>query len=562
MPRTIHRTARRAAAARLLATSAAVALVAAGCGGGSSGAGGSSSGSSGSSGATGGTIVASIQEPERLITTFVNETQGFTIVHAVYKGLIDYDATSKQPVNVIAESITSPDQTVWTIKLKPGFTFHNGEPVDAESFVRAWNYGAYGPNAQDNAHFYDRIVGFEDLQVTDPDGDGPKPAPSPKADKLAGLKALDPQTIEVRLSQPFSGFPLMLGYNAFYPMAKACLADIEACNEKPIGDGPFQMDGAWQHNQQIKVVRYDKYAGRKASLDGITFKIYDKLDTAYLDMNGGELDLLHRVPASKFKEAYARYGDAMIREPSPEFNYLAVPYYVPEFTDRRVRQAMSMAIDRQPIIDALFDGQFTPAKSVIAPVVEGARPDACKEFCSYDPARAKALLAEAGGWPAGKKLQLWCNSGGGHDKWLQAVGDQLKKNLGMDYQLNCDLQFPQYLGKLDERQMTGPWRLRWSMDYPSPENYIKPMYTKGAPGNFSDYVNPAVDDLVHRGDLAKSLDDAIPFYQQAEDIVLQDLPLIPLWFGVTSIVRSDKIDHIVFNPSTGVEWDTITVKGR
>lgn len=507
-----------------------------------------------------GEIVASIQEPERLITTFVNEAQGFAVVHALYKGLVDYDAQTKKPYNVIADSITSSDETKWTIKLKSGFTFHNGEPVDADSFIRAWTFGAYGPNAQDNAHFYDRIVGFEDMQSKDPDGDGPQKAPDPKAKELAGLKKIDANTFEVQLQHPFSGFPTMLGYNAFYPMAKECLANIEGCNDKPIGDGPFKMDGPWQHNQQIKVVRYDQYAGNKAKLARITFRIYDKVDTAYLDMNGGELDLLHRVPASKFKEAVARYGDKMIQQASPEFNYLGLPSYVPEFKDVRVRQALSMSIDRQPIIDALFDGQFTPAKSVIAPVVEGSRKDACKQTCQYDPAKAKDLLAQAGGWPAGKKLQLWCNAGGGHEKWLQAVGDQIKANLGIDYEIHCDLQFPQYLHKLDEREMTGPFRLRWAMDYPSPENYIKPMYTEGAPGNFSDYVNAKVDDLVHQGDLAKSLDDAVPFYQQAEDVVVDELPLIPLWFGVTSIVRSDKVDHVTYNPSTGVEWDTITVK--
>lgn len=535
---------------RVVVAAVAAALAAAGC-----------SGTTQTAGGPGGSIVASIQEPESLITTFVNEAQGFAVVHALYKGLIDYDATTLQPVNVIARSITSPDETVWTIKLKSGFTFHNGEPVNSDAFIRAWNYGAYGPNAQDNAHFYDRIVGFDNMQAVDPDGpDGPKPASEPKASQLAGLRRIDDLSFEVRLSHPFSSFPLMLGYNAFYPMAKACRDDLKACNDKPIGDGPFEMDGGWQHNQQIKVVRFDRYAGTKAKLDRITFRIYDKVDTAYLDMNGGELDLLHRVPASKFKEAVARYGEQMIRRPSPEFNYLAVPYYVPQLADRRVRQALSMAIDRQPIIDALFDGQFTPARGVIAPVVQGSRADACTQTCSYDPQRARTLLAQAGGWPRGTKLQLWCNAGGGHDKWLQAVGDQLKQNLGIDYEIHCDLQFPQYLHKLDERQMTGPFRLRWAMDYPSPENYIKPMYTRGAPGNFSDYVNPAVDDLVRKGDLAPSLAAAIPYYQRAEDLVLTDLPVIPLWFGLTSVVRSDKIDHLVWNPSTGVEWDTITVK--
>jgi ABC-type transport system substrate-binding protein len=534
---------------KLVVGVAAVALLATGCG----------TKTDTSSEQAGGSLVTNIGEPERLITTFANEAQGISVLHALFKGLIDYDATSREPVNVVASSITSPDQKVWTIKIKKGFTFDNGEPVNSDSFIRAWNYGAYAPNAQDNSHFYDKIVGYDDLQTVDPDDDGPLKAPDPKSKELSGLRKVDDQTFVVTLKEPFSVFPTMLGYNAFYPMAKACYDDIKACNEKPIGDGPFKMDGPWQHSQQIKLVRSDSYAGSKAKLDRLTFRIYDKIDTAYLDMNAGELDVLYAVPASKFKEAVAKFGDNMIRQPSAEFNYLSVPYYVPELRDPKIRQAISMAIDRQPIIDALFNGQFTPAKSVISPVVPGSRTDAC-QACVYAPDKAKALLAEAGGWPAGKKLELWCNGGGGHEKWLQAVGDQLKKNLGIDYEIHCDLQFAQYLGKLDHRAVTGPFRLRWAMDYPSTEDYIRPLYTKGAPGNFVDYENDQVDDLVHQGDLANDEGKRLKLYQRAEDLVLNDLPVIPLWFGVTSVVKGEKVDHITVNPTTGIEWANLTAK--
>ncbi|MGX6607645.1 peptide ABC transporter substrate-binding protein [Micromonosporaceae bacterium Da 78-11] len=507
------------------------------------------------------TITTNILEPEKLITTFANELQGITVLHALYKGLIDYDATTGDPVNVIADSITSSDSKTWLIKIKPGWKFDNGEAVDADSFIREWNYSAYSPNVQDNAHFFDKIVGFEDLQSVDPDGeDGPQKAPTPKASEMSGLKKVDDLSFSVTLKSPFASFPRMLGYNAFYPNAKACIADMKACNEKPIGDGPFKMEGSWQHNQQIKLVRSDTYAGPEAKVGHLTFRIYDTIDTAYTDMLAGELDVLNSVPASKYKEAVGKFGDAMLRVPTSDFTYLSVPYYVTAFKNVKTRQALSMAIDRQPIIDALFDGSFVPAKSVISPAVGGSRTDAC-QYCTFDPAKAKQYLAAAGGWPAGQKLELWCNSGGGHEKWLQAIGDQVKKNLGIDYEIKCDLPFAQYLGQLlDPRKTTGPFRMRWQMDYPATEDYLRPLYTKGAPGNFEDYDNPKVDELVHQGDMATTTAAQLQQYQAAEDIVLQDMPIIPLWFGVSSVVKGDHAASLTYNKAIGVDWATLAYK--
>lgn len=545
------RSIRRVRVNALVVSTVAVLILSSACGGASDG--------EETGGQGGGSIVASIGEPESLMTSFSNETFGQTVLRSVYEGLVDYDPKTREPVNALAESITTEDSVVWTVKIKPGYTFDNGEPVDTDSFFRSWNYAAYGPHAQDNAYFFERIVGYADLQSVDPDGeDGPAEAPEPKATKLSGLKKVDDRTFQITLSNPFSNFPIMLGYNAFYPMAKACADDLEACNEKPIGDGPFKLDGSWEHGQQIKVVRSDTYAGEKPKLDQITFRIYDKIDTAYLDMQAGELDVLNAVPAAKFKDAVDKYGDRMIRQPNSEFQYLALPYYVPALNNPKLRKALSMSIDREAIIDALFNSQYVPAKGVISPVVPGSRPDACKESCTYNPAKAKQLLAEAGGWPAGKKLELWCNAGRGHEKWLQAVGDQIRRNLGIDYELRCDLQLSQYLAKLDNDEVTGPFRLTWLMDYPSPENYIKPMYVPHGPGNFSRYDNPKVSDLVRSADSADSLEASIPLYQQAEDTVLEDLPLIPLWFGVSSIVTSERVSNVILNPAKGVVWENIT----
>jgi peptide/nickel transport system substrate-binding protein len=521
---------------RLIAVGAAFALIASACAGG--GAGDKSKG--------GGEIKVALADPEHLIPGNTNETQGGTVLQNVYSGLVDYDDDGK-PVNLIADSITpSSDQKTWTIKIKKGWTFHNGEPVNADAFINSWNYTAYGPNAQGNSYFFDRIVGYEDLQSVDPDEDGPKKAPKPKTDKLAGLKKTDDYTIEVSLNAPFSSFQMMLGYTAFYPMAEACLKDIKGCEDAPIGDGPFKMVGKWERHRQIKLTAYNKYAGTKPKIKNLTFKIFKNDEAAYSALQSGDIDMQLTIPVDKVETARGVFGDRLIEEPTSTFSYLGFPTYKKEFKNKYLRQAISLAIDRDEIIKKIFAGRFQVAKSVVSPVVPGSRDDACK-YCEPDVDKAKELLKKAGGWPKGKKIELWFNAGASHDAWVEAVGHQLKENLGIDFALKGDLEFPAYLEKGDKKGFTGPFRLGWVMDYPSPENYLKPLYGTQGSSNSCGYSNPEFDKLVAEGDAAPTLEEGISKYQAAEDLVLEDMPVIPLWFGKSAMAYNDNVDNVKFD---------------
>jgi ABC-type transport system substrate-binding protein len=522
---------------RLIAVGAAVALMASACGG----------GAGDDDAKEGGELKVYLTEPEHLIPGNTNETQGGTVLQVLYTGLVDYDKDGKV-VPVIAESVPeSTDQKTWTIKIKKGWTFHNGEPVNADSFINAWNWTAYGPNAAGNSYFFDRIVGYADLQSTDPDGEeGPKTAPEPKTNQLAGLKKIDDHSFEVTLNEPFSSFPMLLGYTAFYPLAKACLDDTKACEEAPIGNGPFKMDGKWQRKREIKTVRFDKFAGEKAKLDRLTFKIFKDDVSGYAALQSGEIDLMGTVPVDKVEEARGQYSDRFVEEPTSTFTYLGLPGYVSQLKNKKVRQALSMAIDRDAIIKEIFNGRFIPAKSVVSPLVPGSRDDACK-YCDYNVDEAKRLLDEAGGWPKGKKIDLWFNAGAGHEQWVEAIGNQLKNNLGIQFNLKGDLEFAEYLEVADAKKFTGGFRLGWVMDYPSPENYLKPLYGTQGSSNNTGYSNKEFDKLIAEGDAAATLEDGIAKYQAAEDLVLEDMPVIPLWFGQSAMAYNDNVDNVEYD---------------
>jgi ABC-type transport system substrate-binding protein len=487
------------------------------------------------------------------------ESECSQVLSTIFRGLLRIDPETSEEIYDVAESIESEDGLVWSVKLKEGWTFHNGEPVDAESFIRAWNYNAYGPNATQIGFFFSPVEGYDDLQC--PTNNAGECTGDPKAEELSGLKAVDDTTIQITLSEPFSQWPLVMSYvPAFAPMAQACLDDLEACNESPIGNGPYQMSGEWEHNKSITVERYDDYAGDDpGNADEIVFKIYGNPATAFRDWQAGNLDIVQPDP-TQIPTARGLAGDSIVEVDSGSFAYFGFPLYMEEFQDIRIRQALSLAIDRQAIIDRVLNGLYSPAQDVIAGFVPGARTDAC-EYCRYDPEEAKRLYDEAGGIP-GDKVTIWFNNDGGHETWVQAMANQWRENLGLDYEFKS-LPFDPYLDALGEGEANGPYRLGWLPDYPSPENYLDPIYGEGS-SNYGKWTGPAHEeflDLVAQGDAAASVEEGIPFYQQAADVVLRELPVIPLWFGRTFIVYSDNVANVNYSPLEQILLSEVQVVG-
>jgi oligopeptide transport system substrate-binding protein len=517
----------------------AAALVLASCGGGSDD--GNDSGDDTSEGAKGGTFSVSSSEPEAFApTSNCYSSDCSQIINMVWTGLLRVDPETSEQKLQMAESIESEDGKTWTIELKDGFTFHNGEPVDAESYVRAWNYAAYGPNATQVGFFFDDVQGYDELQGEEPE-----------AEKMSGVKAVDDATIEVTLKEPFSQFPMVLSYlPASAPMAEECMQDIKACNEQPIGNGPYQFAETWQHNESITLEKYADYSDEDTAgnADGITFKLYADLKTAYRDYQSGNLDIVAGVDPSQQEQAKSQYSDNVLSVDSGSYAYFGIPLYMEEFQDVRVRQALSLAIDRETLIERVLNDLHEPATDLVPGFVPGSRDDAC-EYCTYDPERAKQLLDEAGGIP-GDEVTIWFNNDGGHEQWVQAMAQGWKQDLGLDFELKSQ-PFTPYLNTLGtQSKVDGPFRLGWLPDYPSPENYLDPIYGAGS-SNYGKWEGPKHEEFLEKikeGNAAATVEEGVPAYQEAADIVLEEMVVIPLWYGKTFGLFSDRVDNLSYSP--------------
>jgi ABC-type oligopeptide transport system substrate-binding subunit len=318
------------------------------------------------------------------------------------------------------------------------------------------------------------------------------------------------------------------------------------------------MDGRWRHDEFIRLKRFPAYKGRAPSADAVEFRIYSKPGGGYEDLLAGNLDIATDVPPDQLAAAQAEFKSGFVERRSSAFYYLGFPLWDKAFATKELRQAFSLAIDREAIVRAIYDNTRSPAYSVINPLVPGSRPDACR-LCRYDPAAAKALLARAGGWKG--TLQLWFSTSAENQPALEAVANMLRTNLGItDVRFNV-FDFSQFLSLVKARKVDGPFFSSWLMDYPSPQSYIAPLYTAGARTNRTGYANPLVDQRIAEGDRAPSVAAAVPAYQAAEDVILDDMPVIPLWFGKTRAVHGDRVARVAIDPFSRIRVQDVQVVG-
>jgi peptide/nickel transport system substrate-binding protein/oligopeptide transport system substrate-binding protein len=349
----------------------------------------------------------------------------------------------------------------------------------------------------------------------------------------------------VTLSAPYSEFPSELGYTAFLPLPTAAFDATghiaRGFEDALVGDGPFQMRGQWAHDQSIQVERFEGYPGDKPKVGRIDFKIYQDPTTAYSDVLTNTLDVLPSVPTANVATAAADFGNRYQHSASSAFQFLAFPTYDASYANVNVRKAISMAIDRDELVKKVFAGSETAARAFVSPVVPGYRPDICAA-CKYDPAAAKELYKQSGG-PS--KIQITYNADGGHKEWIEAVCNQLAHNLGIKCAAQPEAKLADLLPKVKAHTPgVGMFRLGWSMDYPSMEDYLTPLYSSGGSSNYYGYANPEFDKLIAQGAQQPKADAAIKLYQQAEDLLARDMPVIPMRFGRNNFVYSASVSNV------------------
>jgi oligopeptide transport system substrate-binding protein len=546
---------------RLIAASAlfaAGALALTACGGGSS----SGSSKSTSSSSTASLTIYSTKPENPLIPANTNEVGGGNILDQVFRGLVKYNPDTAQPELAMAASITSSDNINWDVKLKPGQTFQDGTPVNADSFINAWNWGAYAPNGALNNYFFAPIKGYDVLNPTDPDGpDGPKKAATPKSKTLTGLTKVSDTEFKVVLSTPQSFFPVEVGYTAFAPLPPAFFTNVAAFGKKPIGNGPFQLvSGNGDTGFVLKA--WAGYKGTdKPHIASATFKTYTSDSAGYADLLAGNLDFMDQVPAADLvNNQYQKdLGTGRwINKPVGVINTATLPEYSSNFkNDPNIGKALSLAIDRATITKTVFNGGRTPATGWVSPVVQGYKAGACGTYCTYNPTLAKQYLAKS--TFKGPFSFSYNADGPGNKEAAEAICNSIKNTLAVGCQAKAYVDFATLRQDVNAHKMTNIFRTGWQMDYPAMQDFLEPLYATGAGSNDGLYSNPQFDALLKKAD-GESGAPGLADYQKAEALLSNDMSIIPLWYNDQQSGWSSRLSNVHVTPFSTLDLADVTVK--
>ncbi len=465
------------------------------------------------------------------------------VVGLLLRGLVRYDAKGKA-VNEVAQSIETTDNTVYTVRLQPEWTFGDGEPLTASSFADAWNYAARSQSGQFHARDFAAILGYDSVR-----GVAGRP---PSADTLAGVEVLDPLTLRITLTQPEPDFPATLGQLSFAPLPKAALSDPAAWSRQPIGNGPYRLEGAWPQSPAggavVRLRPNPSYRGSQPPQNaGVDLRVYDAVQKAYDDLRAGTLDVLDQVPVAELPRYRTEFGSRAVNQPIGVAQSIVFPVTRDPWRGESglaLRQAISTSIDRAALASGLLADTALPATDLSAPVVEGYSTEACGQWCSRDQSLSAAAAQRAGQFAG--PLTLAYAQDGDDGPIATEVCREVTQALGWSCQPKG---YPTLLALREAVALgaeTGPYLETWTMTRPTLSAFLVPRFTTGSPSNGSGFADDLVDTRFTAAANAPVSGQAAA-YAAVEPLIFAELPVVPLWsrnaVGVTGkTVTAARVD--------------------
>ncbi|OON81332.1 peptide ABC transporter substrate-binding protein [Streptomyces tsukubensis] len=467
------------------------------------------------------------------------EAYGSVVIDSLFTGLVHYNKSGDLTYENAESVKPDADNKVWTVKLKPGWKFHNGEAVTAKSYVNAWNWAADPKNGQQNSSWYRDIVGYDKVHPAKGDA---------KSDSMSGLKVVDDNTFTITLTDGIPYYAYKLVYSPFFPLPSGALKDPKGYGEKPVGNGPYKFK-SWDHKKSIQVTAFAGYKGaNKPKNGGINFKAYTQPTGAYNDLRSDNVDTMPLVPDSELANYKDDFGDRAITQDFSAINTVNPAFYTKTFKDMDVKviQGLSMAIDRDTIAKTTFYGTRESATGWVAKGVKGYQKDACGEYCKFNPTKAKKLIKDGGGVP-GNKISIQYNADQPHEAWVTAVCNSITKATGVKCVGDPKTDFQADTEVRDKKQVKSMYRSGWVLDYPFNGNFLADLYGTGVDGNKGGFSDKKFDELTKQADHAKTIDESAALYQKAEKELVNTFPGIPLWYNKINSAYSKNVKDVKFD---------------
>ncbi|MGE7843359.1 ABC transporter substrate-binding protein [Lysinibacillus sp. NPDC093712] len=460
----------------------------------------------------------------------VTEGESFKVTVNLYETLINFGDEDVTLHPGLAKSWeASDDGLTYTFQLEEGVKFHDGSDFNAEAVVK--NFERWKAGADKFPYFMSQFTmgGEQVIEAITAEGD---------------------YTVVFKLKQPQAPFLKNLAMSPFAIASPTAFeANDDSLIDKPVGTGPFKFV-KWTRNDSITIEKNPDYriAGFP-KLDKVIFRSIPDNSARLNALNNGEVDVVDGLSPSD-KGSIETNGDLqLIERPSMNVGYLGLTVTRPPFDNVKVRQAVNYAIDKQALVDAFYEGLAQPAKNPMPPVIAGYNDDITGY--AYDPEKAKALLKEAG--YDGKEIELWAMPvPRPYMPDGQKIAEAIQKNLadvGIPSKI-VSFEWATYLEKAQNGEADA-FLLGWTGDNGDADNFLYTLLDADNIGsnNYTFYDNQELHKLFVAAQTEVNEDKRIELYKQAQVIISEDAPWVPLAHSIPILAATTKVTNYHAHPT-------------
>jgi peptide/nickel transport system substrate-binding protein/oligopeptide transport system substrate-binding protein len=439
-----------------------------------------------------------------------------SLMPQIFDGLVQFDTNLNVIPSVAKSWEATHDGLVWTFYLRQDVTFHNGRKVTAEDFVYSFTRLIAPQTKSPRTWLFRRVKGAAAFR------DG-------KADTIDGLRALEPYTLQITLSEPDAPFIRMLG------VAQAKVVPREeverqnmAFGRHPVGTGPFRFVD-WTPGKAITLQANEAYFEGRPFLDQVSYRIFPGGDREAI-LAAFEKGEVYDAELS-LPERHRLIGDSrfqLFRRPVLATLFLWLNAQEGPLSHLKVRQAINLAINREFIYHEVRQKRDVLARGILPPGMPGYNPELSSY--AYNPERARLLLAEAG-YPDGKGLapiELWNSA---TPDLVRAENAAIKRDLqqiGITIELKTAKNWKHFKTKILGKLPGAIYRSSWHSDFPDPDYFLFLLFHSGSANNYSHYSNSEVDRLLAQAQIEVDYLHRLELYRKAEQIIIADVPSINL----------------------------------
>ena len=472
--------------------------------------------------------------PMTLDPAISTDLSSHTYIMQIFSGLVRLDDELKVVPDIAENWEKSPDGKTYTFHLRRGVKFHSGREVKAADLKYSWER-ACDPytGSQTAATYLGDIVGVKDMLAG-------------KAEEISGVKVIDDYVLQVTIDAPKAYFLSKLVYPTAFVLDRVNVESGKDWWRAPNGTGPFKLT-EWKGGQWLILERSQAYYGKPARVQQVVFHLLTGAPMAMYEK--GQIDV---ISVSK------SYIDQVNDEASPLHEELAITpelslFYIgfntakAPFDDVNIRRAFCHAVNKERIAKLILRDMVSEARGILPAGMPGYNEGL--EGLDYDVERAKELIAASTYGEASNLPPIILTvSGYGNNipDYLGAIIQEWQQNLGVEVSVR-QLEEEYFLYNL-KQEKDDMCILGWIADYPDPHNFLDTLFYTGRENNIFGYSNPSLDALLDRAGMEQDEAVRLSMYQQAEQLIVDEAPCLPLWFGINYILVKPHVKGYELSP--------------